>query len=963
MPDHIAQLRTAMDAVGVVIRAPIPPDGKIHRYHVEGDRRGSRNGWVVYHDDGVPAAAFGSYRSGIKSKWSMKGATPLTVEERRVLAAKAKADRAAREAEDARRAAVAAVVANKVCNDSPPATEHDYLLNKKIGAHGARIATWKKERIDPVTGEVTEIEIPNALIIPIKNSKREIVSLQAIFKNDNNPLGRNKDYLSGGAKRGCFNTIGAPAVINGRQTLIIAEGFSTSASLYEATGIGTVIAFDAGNLLPVAQEVRRLMPNAVIILAADDDSKTKGNPGVTNAKTAAQAVGGIVVIPSFTKRKPGWSDFNDLAVAEGLDAVKVQILKALGSTEVPTPDQDVEPNVLEGLVERTSSDPGIPFTPEVVEKLAVLKRSDRAAFESLRSQLKKCGCRVTVLDREIAKASGEADTSGQTQSDILIELAAAAEVFHTPDGTGYADVTIRGHRETWQIRSKGFKQWLTHSYFEAKNGAPGSEALQSALNAIEAKARFEGPQRAVHVRIGGCEGRIYIDLGDDGWSAVEIDAAGWRLINNPPVRFRRAAGTLPLPEPVRGGSIDALRPFVNVGSQSDFVLVIAWILACLRDCGPYPVLVLSGEQGSAKSSFSKLLRGLTDPNTAPLRSLPREDRDMFISANNAHVLVFDNVSNMPVWISDTLCRLATGGGFSVRQLYSDGDEVLFDASRPVILNGIEGFVTRPDLASRALVIRLDAITEDRRRTDQDLKAAFEIEGPRILGALLDAVAHGIAALPETHLDRFPRMADFALWVSACEPNLWARGTFMSAYSDNQQDALGDILDADPVSAALVELVRTQRTMRTYTATSLLGALKKLVGDEIVKGKTWPTSPRALSERLRRVAPTLRSVGIEIEYCREGHERTRTIRFSVQEGGGMHPSASSASSAGIENGNSNNTLPAGVERTMDGADADERPFELEAIVRTVSCTNAPTDLAAQMGAVDPAGVGGELNAAF
>ncbi len=171
---------------------------------------------------------------------------------------------------------------------------------------------------------------------------------------------------------------------------------------------------------------------------------------------------------------------------------------------------------------------------------------------------------------------------------------------------------------------------------------------------------------------------------------------------------------------------------------------------------------MSGEQGSAKSTFSAILRALLDPNTAPLRALPREDRDLFIAASNGHVLAFDNVSGLPAWISDTLCRLATGGGFAVRQLYSDQDEVLFDAARPVILNGIEDIVTRPDLADRAVFLTLEPIPEERRRPEQELWAAFEAERPRILGVLLDAVAKGLAELPRTKLDRLPRMADFAL---------------------------------------------------------------------------------------------------------------------------------------------------------------------------------------------------------
>lgn len=360
---------------------------------------------------------------------------------------------------------------------------------------------------------------------------------------------------------------------------------------------------------------------------------------------------------------------------------------------------------LDGLVEQIGTDPGAAFASEALKSLAALKRDDRAAFEALRAQLKKAGCRVTALDDAIADESRETGGRGPTHADILIDLAQTAELFHAPDGTGFADLDINGHRETWPIRAKGFRRWLARCFFEETGGAPSSEALQSALNVIEAKAHFDAPERTVYVRIGGLDGRLYLDLGDQTWRAVEIDAAGWRVIDHPPVRFRRAAGMQALPAPVVGGSVEALRSFLNVRSDAVFVLVIAWALACLRNRGPYPVIVLSGEQGSAKSTFSAILRALLDPNTAPLRALPREDRDLFIAASNGHVLAFDNVSGLPAWISDTLCRLATGGGFAVRQLYSDQDEVLFDAARPVILNGIEDIVTRPDLADRALSSR------------------------------------------------------------------------------------------------------------------------------------------------------------------------------------------------------------------------------------------------------------------
>ena len=156
---------------------------------------------------------------------------------------------------------------------------------------------------------------------------------------------------------------------------------------------------------------------------------------------------------------------------------------------------------------------------------------------------------------------------------------------------------------------------------------------------------------------------------------------------------------------------------------------MAWALAALIDTGPYPALAFTGEQGVAKSTASKILRMLIDPNSAPLRALPRSDRELFISASNSHLLVFDNVSGLQPWLWDTLCRLSSGGGFAVRSLFTNTDEVLFNASRPIILNGIGDIITRPDLAARALFIGLEPISDAARKAENDLLAELDAKRP------------------------------------------------------------------------------------------------------------------------------------------------------------------------------------------------------------------------------------------
>ncbi len=295
---------------------------------------------------------------------------------------------------------------------------------------------------------------------------------------------------------------------------------------------------------------------------------------------------------------------------------------------------------------------------------------------------------------------------------MITNLAVGAELFHTADGTAFADLMIDGHRETWPVRSTRLRSWLRRKYYEATGAAPGAGAISSALNLLEARAQFDAPRRTVYLRVAEHDGRIYLDLADDCWRAVEIGPDGWQVITCPPIRFRRAAGMLPLPMPRRGGSIGALASFFNLPNRNDFVLVVAWLLAALRPGGPYPLLAVSGEQGSAKTVLAKILRALIDPNAAPVRTAPREERDLFIAAGNGHLLAFDNLSDLPACVSDALCRLASGGSFAVRQLYTDRDEVLFQAARPIILNGIEDIITRPDLADRAIFLNLPHLSKN-----------------------------------------------------------------------------------------------------------------------------------------------------------------------------------------------------------------------------------------------------------
>ena len=193
--------------------------------------------------------------------------------------------------------------------------------------------------------------------------------------------------------------------------------------------------------------------------------------------------------------------------------------------------------------------------------------------------------------------------------------------------------------------------------------------------------------------------------------------------------------------------------------------------------------------------------------------------------------------------------MASGAGYSKRQLYTDADEVLFDGARPVILNGIEDIATRPDLVDRSIFLTLRPIKDETRREENELKAEFNEAHPHILGALLTAAAHGLKTFPRVKPKRLPRIADFAVWAMACEGALWRPGTFEKAYAANRATAMDSVIDACPVATALCAFMEGKEEW-SGTATALLAILDNRATDADRRSRTWPRGARALSARIQ-----------------------------------------------------------------------------------------------------------------
>jgi hypothetical protein len=510
----------------------------------------------------------------------------------------------------------------------------------------------------------------------------------------------------------------------------------------------------------------------------------------------------------------------------------------------------------------------------------------------------------STKDAASADADGEAESAFDAfmnqmppnQFAALIGISHEASLFRSPDGVTWADISVKGHRETWPVYSAGFKGWLRFRYFGLYGTSPSPEAIDRCLDHVEAKALFgEGvPTRDVYLRVAGLDDKIYLDLCNDDWTAVEVDGSGWRIVKEPPVRFSRNSGMKELPTPVNGGTLSDLHGLLSVDDDG-LVIVVSWLLGALRGKPPYPVLCLAGPAGSSKSTAVCFLRDLIDPGKIEPGALPQEVRDLAIASAKRFVVGYDNLSGIPVPISDMLCRLSTGGGFAVRRLYSDDGEVTFSHTRPIVLAGIEDVVGKHDLTRRTLHITLEVIPGQSRKLLSALRADFRRNQPRILGCLLDIVSTGLKNLPHTKTGKLPSLADFAQWMAACETAVWPAGTFARVHAENEQTLAAASLEADVVAAAVLEFLGTcGRAGWQGTAKALLAELDARASDRQKHSKNWPKTPHAMAGRVRRAIGILLTQGWRVERGFLGHEHARVITFAPE--AAETSSASSASSA-------------------------------------------------------------------
>ena len=456
-------------------------------------------------------------------------------------------------------------------------------------------------------------------------------------------------------------------------------------------------------------------------------------------------------------------------------------------------------------------------------------------------------------------------------SDDILEN---TETFHTATNELYVVTNFANRRETLPIKSSEFSALIQLQYYNATKSMVGQSELTTLTGILNAKAQFDSPEKAVHIRIAGSEGAVYVDLANKRRQIVKITPDGWEIVKQSPYYFVRPNGMTNLPRPKHSTKKSRLKKLF----ATDGILISAWLLGAMNPEGPYPILVLQGGPGSAKSTTTRLIKELIDPNEATIRAHPSSFRDMMISAKNSWVLAFDNLSEIPRWLSDAFCQLSTGGGYAVRKQYTNSSEQIFNAKRPVILNGIDYLTGRSDLADRSIIIELPAISDGDRLAEKAIWQTFNKRKAYICGELFDGISQALKNLEDVDLKYTPRMADFTRWVVAGEPAMyWKNGLFLKEYEDNQQVRNRISLYNDDMATYLLDFMSNKKSWKG-TADDLIGALKGHSFNQNPEKNKIPSSPVVLAKKLRRATHVLEESGLKVTFDRSSTKRKIKIKW-------------------------------------------------------------------------------------
>jgi hypothetical protein len=451
------------------------------------------------------------------------------------------------------------------------------------------------------------------------------------------------------------------------------------------------------------------------------------------------------------------------------------------------------------------------------------------------------------------------------------------EFLHNDLDVPFVSITVDDHIEVHSMRSQRFRNWIVQQYWKDIKKPPKSEHVKQAIDLMSSLALFEGETISLSNRVAQKDNTFWYDLCDKQWRAIQIGSAGWKLIDSPPILFRRYKHQKTQVVPETEGSVSDIMKYVNIADRRQQLLLQVYLVTALIPNIPHPIPVLYGSQGSAKSTFLRVLRRIIDPSSIELLTFPTR-KDQLVQQLSHHWSPFyDNVTSIPEWLSDSLCRAVTGEGFSKRELYTDDEDVIYAFKCCIGINGINIAAQKADLLDRSILFALERIPSDERKDEQTFWREFEEDRPRILGAAFLALSKAITIKPTIVIDKLPRMADFALWGCAVAETLgYSQEEFLAAYQANINEQNEEAIREHPVATAVRGFIEEKGNW-SGTPTELLDQLNTIAEHEKIdiRQKLWPKAAQSLSRRLNEAKTNLGNVGIIINMT-HGSKRIITI---------------------------------------------------------------------------------------
>lgn len=473
---------------------------------------------------------------------------------------------------------------------------------------------------------------------------------------------------------------------------------------------------------------------------------------------------------------------------------------------------------------------------------------------------------VDNLPCDAEEMPGEGKSARTTQAEQLLDLVERSEahLFRNQTNDPFVSFSKDGHKEVWAIGSSDFKSWL-HQLFYDETGKPAKkDAISQVIEVLTAKARFSQDEAIpLFARVAEKDGVFWYDLTNQEWQAIKITEDGWAIEDDPPVLFTRYRHQKPQVVPRKGGAVERVLDYVNLGAYH--TLFLCWLVAAFIPGIPHPILILFGEKGAAKTTTSSLLKQIIDPSALETLTLPNL-RSLLINLQQHWFLDFDNISHISDETSDTLCRAITGGAIQLRKLFTDSEDCIYSFLRCITLNGINNVANRPDLLDRSILMELKRIPEEERRELKELQRDFEESLPGILGGILDTLSKAMAIYPTVKLDRLPRMADFARWGYAIGEALGGKGQeFLSEYTANIESQNVEVLNSDVVATLMVAFMqdRAEWYGRVSDLFIELSAIAPAYGISPLS-RDFPSQPNVLSRRLNSIRSNLEIAGISFE---------------------------------------------------------------------------------------------------